>query len=175
MVDILLQPVVGVSEAAAVGIVAQVRGDEGVPRQRVRRQVSSKLGNGSRALRRNKASGAPQLGPRSMNSQIGSPTIGRNSAVQKPQIAAQSRTARMGRNSTTAATVRSAKATRKSSFAAVAASAPVSRAIQSAHGFFPKSAVMLWPKNSPATASRNTKQIHLPRVDGEISKGHPTL
>ena len=53
------------------------------------------------------ASGAAQLAQRSIKSQIGCPAIGLNSAVQKPQIQAQTKIALIGQNNAIIATITS--------------------------------------------------------------------
>ena len=77
-------------------------------------------------MRSSSANGAPQFGQRSIKSQIGSPTSGRTSAVQKPQNVAQSNTIRTGRTKTISAISKSTKPISVKRIVAVPISAPVS-------------------------------------------------
>src|SRR3989338_4125794 len=83
--------------------------------------------------RNNNASGAPQLAQRSIKSQIGSPTNGRNKAVQRPQKAIQSNANRTGLTKIKNAKAASIKPIKSSKVVAVSDPTPSSLSNQPIH------------------------------------------
>src|SRR3989344_5660896 len=88
-------------------------------------------------MSRSNASGAPQFAPRSIKSQIGSPTIGRTSAVQNPQIAIHKIAMRIGFTNTRTARVTSITPTRNSSVVAGSGAEIPNIGNHSIHAFLP--------------------------------------
>jgi len=109
--------------------------------------------------KRRRASGAPQFAERSTKSQIGSPTIGRKSAVQKPQNIIQSRRIRIGFKRTKNARVVSISPTINKSLVARTVSVIPKMENHPIQVSLPCSAKTPCPKNSPATEILKTHSI----------------
>lgn len=103
----------------------------------------------------NSASGAAQFAQRSTKSQMGSPAIGRMSAVAKPQIVAQINTSRIGQNRANTATAISSPPINGINVVAVVDENPtaVKNGIQLC---LMPSAKMPCPKNDPKMPMRST-------------------
>src|SRR3989344_5692041 len=107
-------------------------------------------------IKRSNANGAPQLAQRSTKSQTCMPTIGRSSAVQKPQNAIHKRMTRTGLIKMKIANIISTIPRIKSNWAAISGSEMPNFATQPIQSFLPCNAKTPWPINSPATAIRKT-------------------
>src|SRR3989344_2559727 len=109
----------------------------------------------------NKASGAPQFAPLSTKSQIGSPTIGRTSAVQNPHTAIHKIALRTGFINMRSPSVTSMIPTRNRSVVAGSGAEMPNTGNHSIQACLPPNAKMPRPINSPATAIRKTHSIIL--------------
>src|SRR3989344_7830406 len=121
--------------------------------------LNHSLSDRGQPIIRSSASGAPQFAHRSTKSQTGMPTIGRKSAVQKPQNIIHKSATRIGLIKTRIANAISMIPKMKRSCVAVPGSEMPNFANQPIQSFFPCRAKTPWPINSPATAILKTHSI----------------
>ena len=121
--------------------------------------LNHSLSDRGQPIIRSSASGAPQFAHRSTKSQTGMPTIGRRSAVQKPQNTIHKSATRIGLIKTRIANAISMIPKRKSNCVAVSGLEMPNFANHPIQSCLPCRANTPWPMNSPATEIRKTHSI----------------